>query len=154
MDLSFVKLYRKSLASSVFQNANLWQVWSFCMMRANHKTTKVLFEGQEMILQAGQFITGRYEGSKACNLRPSTFRDQLYKLKRLKSIDIKSDNKKSIITICNWGFYQNPRNLSDTKSDIRSDNKPTTTRHRQEWKKYNNEDCELTFNPIGDYVGK
>ena len=146
----YVKLYRKSLDSSVFHSANLWKVWCYCLMRANHKANKILFEGKELILQSGQFITGRYEGSKTCNMKPSTFRDQLYKLKRLKSIDIKSDNKKSIITICNWGFYQGSKNVSDTKCD----NKPTATRHRQEWKKYNNEDCELTFNPIGDYVGK
>jgi len=112
-------------------------------MRANHKANKILFEGKELILQSGQFITGRYEGSKTCNMKPSTFRDQLYKLKRLKSIDIKSDNKKSIITICNWGFFQGSKNLSD--------NKPTTTRHRQEWKKYNskNEDeFKLTFEGV------
>lgn len=147
----YVKLYRKSLDSSVFHSANLWKVWCYCLMRANHKANKILFEGKELILQSGQFITGRYEGSKACNMKPSTFRDQLYKLKQLKSIDIKSDNKKSIITICNWGFFQGSKNLSDTKSDIRSDNKPTTNRHRQEWKKYNskNEDeFKLTFEGV------
>ena len=141
--------------SVIFQNPNLWQVWCYCIMRANHKTSTILFDDKEMILQPGQFITGRFEGSKVCNMKPSTFRDQLYKLKRSKTIDIKSDNKKSIITIYNWAFYQNPKNLSDTKPDIRSDINPTSTRHRQEWKKYNNrngskneDDFKLTFDGV------
>jgi len=136
VDFSYVKLYRKSLESTVFQNANLWQVWSYCMMRANHKTSNILFEGQEITMLPGQFICGRFEGSKACKMKPSTFRDQLYKLRRMKSIDIKSDNKKSIITVCNWANYQGSISSSDSKSDRQSDNKPTQTRSK-EINKYN-----------------
>jgi len=144
----YIKLFRKSLNSAVFHNSRLWQVWCYCLMRANYKTNKILFEGKELILYPGQFISGRFENSKDCSMKPSTFRDQLCKLKEMKLIDIKSDNKKSIITICNWGFYQGSKNLSDTKSDIRSDNKPTSIRHRQTKKKYNEDDFKLTFDGV------
>jgi len=99
-------------------------------MRANHKTTKILFNGEEITLKPGQFITGRYAGSKDCNMKPSTFTDQLKKLKKLKKLDITSDNKKSHITLVNWGVYQTGEAESDTTSNI----KPTPNRHRQEWK--------------------
>jgi DNA replication protein DnaD len=150
MDLSYVKLYRKSLDSTVFQNANLWQVWSYCMMRANHKTTSVLFEGKEIILQPGQFISGRYEGSKACKMKPSTFRNQIDKLKQLKTLDTKSDNKKSIITIVNWGRYQGSINLQDSTLDTSLDNKRTQTRSKEIntynfSKKFNENDFKLSF---------
>lgn len=131
MDFSYVKLFRKSLESTVFQNANLWQVWSYCMMRANHKTTSILFEGKEIILQPGQFICGRYEGSKACKMKPSTFRNQITKLKQVKCLDTKSDNKKSIITIVNWNRYQGSLNLSDSTLDTSLDNKRTQTRSKE-----------------------
>lgn len=150
MDLSYVKLYRKSLESTVFQNANLWQVWSYCMMRANHKTTSVLFEGKEIILQPGQFICGRYEGSKACKMKPSTFRNQIDKLKQLKTLDTKSDNKKSIITIVNWSRYQSSMNLQDSTLDTSLDNKRTQTRSKEIntynfSKKFNENDFKLSF---------
>ena len=151
----FVKLYRKSMNSVIFQNPNLWQVWCYCIMRANHKTSTILFDDKEMILQPGQFITGRFEGSKVCNMKPSTFRNQLYKLKQLNSVDIKSDNKKSIITIINWKAYQDLKNKVDSNSDTYLDNKRTTSGHRQEWKKYNNrngskneDDFKLTFDGV------
>lgn len=139
----YIKLYRKSLDSAIFKNPNLWQVWCYCLMRANHKTNKILFDGMEMMLKPGQFITSRFEGGKDCKMNSSTFRDQLYKLKRLKSIDTNSDNKKSLITVVNWDIYQIPKTASTSSSTYDS----TPARHRQEWKKYNNED-KLTFEPV------
>lgn len=102
----FVKLYRKSLESVIFQNANLWQVWSYCLMRANHKHTEVLWNNKEIVIKAGSFITGRFEGSKDCNMNPNTFYKQLKTLENLNCIKIESKNKFSIISIINWKKYQ------------------------------------------------
>ena len=124
----WIKLHRKSIESSIFGNANLWMVWTYCLMRANHKKTKILFAGEELELEAGQFITGRYQGAKDCKMKPSTFRDQLSKLKKMENLAIKSDNKKSLITIVKWGEYQLDKVVPDIKPDIN----PTSTRHRQE----------------------
>ena len=126
--LGWIKLHRKSIESAVFQNPNLWQVWTYCMMRANHTTQKILFNGEEVTLQPGQFITGRYAGAKDCNMKPSTFTDQLNKLKILKMLDITSDNKKSIITLVNWGVYQVGKHEPDNHFRQQSDINPTQTR--------------------------
>jgi len=127
-------------------------VWTYCLLRANHKATKVLFEGQEILLRAGQFITGRFEGAEDCNMKPSTFRDQLTKLKNLKMLDIKSDNRKSIITVVKWTYYQALNNYPDNKPD----NKPTTARHRQEYKEINmsknDDETILSFNGVPTYA--
>ena len=88
----WIKLYRKSIDSAVFQNEKLWKVWTYCLMRANHKERKIIFMGKEININPGQFITGRFEGAKDCNMKPSTFRDQLDKLKKMKNLDIISDN--------------------------------------------------------------
>ena len=80
--LGYVKLYRQSIESSVFQNANLWKVWTYCLMRANHKENKILFHGDEITLTPGEFVVGRIGGSKDCNMKQSTFRDQLKKLQK------------------------------------------------------------------------
>jgi hypothetical protein len=102
----WIKLYRKSLKSAVFQSPRLLQVWCFCLLRANHKQTKILFEGEEITLKPGQFITGRFAGAKECNMQPSTFRNQINKLKEMGNLDIRSDNKKSLLTIIKWNLYQ------------------------------------------------
>lgn len=128
MNDGWIKLHRKSLDSVVFTNPNLWQVWSYCLMRANHKETKVFFNGEEITLTPGQFITGRMQGAKDCKMKESTFRNQIVKLKNLQKLDSKTDNKKSIITVVNWRVYQ----TENIKEDSTSDNKRTTKGHRQE----------------------
>jgi len=115
----FVKLFRTSLESSLFTNANLWKVWCYCLLRANYKERTILFDTEEITLTPGQFITGRLQGATDCYMKPSTFRNQLKKLQSLKKLDIKSDNKKSLIRIINWGSYQDAHYGVDSKSDNR-----------------------------------
>ena len=118
----FVKFFRTSLESSLFINANLWKVWCYCLLRANYKERTILFEAEEITLSPGQFITGRLQGAKDCYMKPSTFRNQLKKLQSLDKLDIKSDNKKSLVTIINWGLYQDSSDGVDSKEN----NKRTT----------------------------
>jgi hypothetical protein len=106
MNLGYIKLHRKALESAVFQNANLWKVWCYCLMRANHKSRNFLWNGAERKLAPGQFITGRFEAAKDCNMKPSTLWYQFRLLKKVSNIDIVSDNKSSLITVTNWGKYQ------------------------------------------------
>lgn len=141
----WIKLYRKSIDSIVFQNEKLWKVWCWCLIRANHKSGhSEYFEGKEITLNPGQFITGRFQGAEQCNMKPSTFRDQISKLKALSNLDIKSDNKKTLITVVNWGLYQ----FNEAESDTKSDNKPTTNRHRQEVKNERKNNRGFSFDEI------
>ena len=102
----YVKLHRKSLESAVFRDARLWQVWTWCLMRANHKTTTTLFDGKQMELRPGQFISGRFNGGEACNMPPSTFRNQVERLRKMGNLDIRPDSKKTIFTVRKWAEYQ------------------------------------------------
>jgi len=117
MSKGYVKLYRKSLESAVFQNANLWKVWCYCLMRANHAPTNILWNGEERPLRPGQFITGRFQAAGDCNMKPSTLWYQLRFLKKMSNIDIVSDNKSSLITVTNWRKYQWTEGGSDTGLD-------------------------------------
>lgn len=116
--MSWVKLFRKSLDSPVFQNPNLWQVWCYCLMRANHKQSKILWNKSEIILREGEFITGRFQGAKDCNMNPNTFYLQLKTLEKLGNITISSNNKNSLVTIVNWASYQHqPENDNNKKTE-------------------------------------
>jgi len=126
----FIKLFRHLLDEPVFQNPNLWQVYSYLYLKASYKERNIPFAGEQIIIRPGQSIIGRFEGSNACNMKPSTFRDQISKLKRLKLIDTRSDNKKTVVTIMNWKSEQ----TGLLNSDIKPDNRPTSIRHKQESK--------------------
>ncbi len=114
MSAGWVKLYRQSMDSSVFRNPNLWQVWCYCLMRANHTSTKIIWNSKELTLEPGQFLTGRFEGAKDCSMKPSTFRNQLALLSKLENLDIKSDSKASLITVLNWSKFQQNEAESDS----------------------------------------
>lgn len=97
-------------------------------MRAAHKKTKFKFNDEIVSLQPGQFVTGRFEGAKDCRMKPSTFRNQISKLIAGGNLDSKSDNRKSILTIVNWDYYQ-----SDTeKEDSTLVENRTHTRRKKE----------------------
>src|SRR3990167_6668269 len=104
----WVKLHREALESSVFSDLFIWAVWSWCLMKASHKGYKLPFNGIDLDIRPGEFITGR---TQAISELPRSMTAQRYKtaLKYLKSthrLTIKTSNKFSIIRVNNWDNYQ------------------------------------------------
>lgn len=126
----WVRLYRKSIDSSIWKNPNTWFVWSWCLMKANHQTHQFPFNGTDLEVKEGQFITGI---NKAIEELPTLTTQKLRTiLKYLKStgrITIKSNNKYSVITITKWEDYQqdNKQTNKRTTNEQQTNNKPTTT---------------------------
>lgn len=122
-NLGYVKLYRKLLENSCCNKPNYAWVWVFMLLRANHKTSKIIWNGKEEMLKPGQFITGREELSRQTGVPTSTIEDILtFYEKRQHQIRQQKTNKFRIITIVNWAKYQD----KGTKSDSKSNNQPTS----------------------------
>lgn len=122
----WIKLHRKLLDSPIFQNEKLFKVFAYCLMKASHKEHTQLVGRRVVHLQKGQFVFGRKRASEELRLKESTVRDYVKLLEKLGTIDIKSDNKFSVITVVNWAIYQNEEENSDSKND----NKSTTNQHQ------------------------
>jgi hypothetical protein len=127
----WVKLHRCTLDKAVWQNHNLWRVFCWCLMKATHKEIEQIVGMTKVILQPGQFVYGRHVASAECGLSPSTVRNCMDWLKNNRTLDIKSDNKKSIVTIVNWALYQS----QDEEKDSKQDNNRTTTGQQQDTNK-------------------
>lgn len=129
-DFTFVKLYRRSITSQVFQNAELWKVFCWCIMRANYKESWVpVTTGRgstEVLLQPGQFIFGRKEAAKTLRMKPSSVHDRIQKLRDMQNIVIQPDTHYSIITITNWELYQIKEDHRQQATRQASNNQPTT----------------------------
>ena len=110
MNQGWVKLWRKSANSQVFQNDALWKLWTWCLMKANHEGRWVeITTGRgttQVWVDPGQFIFGRRKAAKKLRATPSGTRARMEKLKNLQNLDIQSDTHYSIVTIRNWGKYQ------------------------------------------------
>jgi len=110
MEDGWVKLYRKSLRTSIFKNKALWQLWSWCLMKASHEerwVTVTTGRGQtEVKLQPGQFIFGRNQAAAELGDKPTSTYKRMLKLKKLENLNIQSNTHYSVVTICNWDKYQ------------------------------------------------
>lgn len=106
----WIKLYRKSLDSQIWQNPHLWQLWCYCLLRANHKTAWVSVKtgkGETQVrLQPGQFIFGRFEAAKTLKATPSGTYKRLQKLKKAENLTTQNCVHYTLVTVNNWESYQ------------------------------------------------
>ncbi|MDD5454543.1 MAG: hypothetical protein PHW62_03480 [Candidatus Ratteibacteria bacterium] len=121
----WIKLYRQSLKSRVFANADLWKVWTWCLLKANHKESWVsVSTGRgttEVKVLPGQFIFGRNVAAEELKMVPSSVRKRMCKLENMGNLNIQRNTHFSIITIIKWKDYQE----ENIKSNRQGDNQVT-----------------------------
>jgi len=107
----WIKLHRKSINSQVWRNSHLWQLWCYCLIRANHQPQWVSVttgRGETQVyVKAGQFIFGRFSAAKDLRAKPDATYKRLLKLKSMQNLTTQNKYHYTIVTICNWGLYQN-----------------------------------------------
>lgn len=59
----WVKTYRCIMESSIWKNANYLKIFLWCLMKANHEEDKFPFNGKDITINRGQFVTGRKEAA-------------------------------------------------------------------------------------------
>ena len=115
----YIKLHRKLLESSVFDNPNVLKVWIWCLLKATHQPHEQLVGLQNVQLLPGQFIFGRDKHSKELRFSRSSLYRYINVLKSLQMLDIKTNNKFSLVTIVNWELYQSLETKADSKTSIK-----------------------------------
>ena len=127
-----ILLARKSLGSQVFQDDQLWKVWCWCLMKANHKENwAVIKTGRgdtQVRVDRGQFIFGRKSAAKELKQKPSSVYFRMKKLRNMRNLDMQTNTHFSIITICNYERYQNLDLYSCQAGKQPTDNQLTTNR--------------------------
>jgi len=124
----FIMLDRCLLEKHIFQNEKLLKVWIWCLLKATHQPHEQAVGLQKISLSPGQFIAGRFSAAEELKMNPSTTWKYLKVLESNESIDIKSNNKFSVVTVLNWEFYQTEKYKRDNKSD----SKKTTKRQQKD----------------------
>lgn len=151
MSDGWVKLWRKSLESRVFQNKNLWQVWCYCLMRANHKGKWVSVatgRGEtEVWVDSGQFIFGRKKAAQKMRMKPSSVRNQMLKLQNMQNLDIQSGQHYSVVTIINWESYQTETNNVDSTKGQPCNNQRTTKGQPKDTNKNDKNEKNIKHSP-------
>lgn len=105
------------------------KLWMLCLMKASHKGNKFLFNGQEIHVSSGQFVTGGHAIAKEFNegvpidnqVVGRTLWRWLKKFENEEMLSIKSNTKYSVVTIKNWDDYQSSDNQvsSDRQASVK-----------------------------------
>lgn len=127
----WIKLHRKILDSPVFENEKILKVFMYCLLQASHKDHTHLVGTQVVNLKAGQMVFGRESWSKRLKIKESTLYRYMKLLETLNIVEIKTNNKFSIVTVVNWGVYQDSNNQSEQQMD----NKRTTDEQQMDTNK-------------------
>ncbi len=123
MNKGYIKHYRKVMDSFVWTNPYMYKLWSLCLMKAAHEKRKLLFNGKEVWLNSGEFVTGRdaltFEMNKGAKREHQVNSTSVWRWIKLFEkegmLDIKSTTKYSVISISNWGAYQSDEQQVDIK---------------------------------------
>ena len=118
----WIKLHRKILDNPVFLNPELYQLFTYCLLRANHGETKIIWNGVEESIGKGCFISGRKVIASDTGQGESAVYKRLKILEKLNMISLKSNNRFSVVKVLNYGVYQG----EELDVEQQSNNKVTT----------------------------
>ncbi len=103
-------LYRKITDSRVFKDADLLQIWIFCLTEASHKRTVVNAKYgtgyKQITLDRGQFLYSLDKAVQKTRQPKSTLRGRFKRLENMGKITVSKVECRTIVTICKWRLYQ------------------------------------------------
>lgn len=153
----WIKLHRKILDNDgLFRSKNTFTVWCWILLMVDRKT--------------GSFTTGRFQISRWLKIKPSTAYQTLKRLSNMTMINLKSNNKMTTITVCNWEKYQHTITTKQQQSNkkvtlnknkevrIKKERENTNTlfltRNQKETlrKQFPNADIDLEILKANDYL--
>jgi len=118
----WTKTHRKILDNPIFKKPELFQLFSYCVLMANHIDKKIIMNGNEITVERGSFVTGRKVMANDTGQGESAIYKRLKVLENLKMISVKSNNRFSVLRVLNYCIYQG----SDIEEEQPSNNKVTT----------------------------
>lgn len=127
MQTGWVKLHRKSIDSRVFSDAELWKMWTWCLMRANHADR--YFEG--VCVPRGSFVTGTRSAAVDLNSAIATIHRRFKKLESWGLIEVKPERDFTIITVCKYETYNDPQSTIETPAERERNANGTPAKHRR-----------------------
>lgn len=132
MNNGFITLHRKFLETSFFNDSYAVHLAITLLLKANHEPKKIVFNGKELEILRGQCIVGRHKLALETGIAEGTIYEKLKLLKNINFININSNNKFSIVTICKYNFYQDKKFKLQQQIQQPVNNQSTTSQHKQQ----------------------
>ena len=121
---SYVKLSRDVLNWGWYKDPNTFRVFIHLIMNANWKDGEYM--GHKV--ERGSLVTGRKQLALELDLSERNIRTAINHLKSANELTIKTTNKYSIITICQYERWTEKEETTDQQNDQQNDQQPTNSR--------------------------
>ena len=119
----WVSLHRKMLDNPVVcKDSDYMAIWIYLLLNATHAEIPAMFNGQKIMLNPGQLITGRKAISDKLRVTESKVQRVLKCYESERQIEQQTGNKNRLITIKNWDMYQ----CSEQQIERQMNNQRTT----------------------------
>ena len=140
----WICLHRALLDWEWYSDINVTRLFIHCLLKANHKPGN----WQGKAIPRGSFITGRSSMAKETGLTEQQIRTAITKLKSTNEITITSTNKNSLVTLINYGLYQDAGQSSTSKTTDKSTNEQPTNNQPSTTNNNNNNNNKLSESKI------
>jgi hypothetical protein len=121
MKAGWIQLHKSLIDWEWYDDANTMRVFIHCCLRANYEDK----EWRGATIKRGTFITSVMTLSKELKLSESKIRLSIKKLKTTNEITIKTTNKFTTVTICNYDTYNTWKKENDKQDNEQHDNQTT-----------------------------
>lgn len=144
----WLKLHRTIMVSSVFSNPKLLKFWIWCLCKASSKPHTERVGLQEVNLEKGQFVFGRFVAADELQMTNSSVYKYLKILEREQMIVVKSNNKFTLVSIVNWCLFQDKKD----KEEQQNDNKGTPKEQQSNTNKNGKNVKNVKKKDIGEFI--
>lgn len=131
MGNGWICLHRSLMDHWAYSDPVALKAWIYILLTANHKASKVLFDGDLLTVNKGQFLTSVRKFAekvgctrrKAENLLELFEKDEMIKRNRYK--------RGTLLTVVNYGIYQDKRDSDDATESTSESTTDSTTESTQ-----------------------
>ena len=132
MATGWIKLHRQIMECDMWDSEDepfdKRSAWIDLLLLANHRDKMIVFNRKPLTVGAGQRITSIRKLGERWNWSTNKVRRYLDTLEELGMITRESDNKKTLLTIVNYGKYQSEPHTDEYADDTQTN---TQTIHRR-----------------------
>lgn len=111
MEEGWIRLHRKIRYNKYWLEQRRFsrlEAWIDLLLRAGFKDKELALGDVDLTLRAGQFVTSQVKLAEAWGWNRETVSKYLKRLRKDNQIGYKTSKRFTIISIVNWGTYQNP----------------------------------------------
>jgi len=119
----WIKVFRSLSNKGWYKKSDFVHLWIHLLIKASHKGIEFMFNGDNVNLKAGQFITGRKKLSEETGINESKIERILnFFEKNEHQIEQQKTTKNRLISILNWDLYQ----VNEQQNEQQLNSKRTT----------------------------